>query len=129
MHNKRGKILWIDDEIELLKPHILFLEEKGYKISISDNGQNGVEKSKQKVFDLVLLDQFMPGIDGIEVLKEIKENNPALPVIMITKSDEEWLMDEAISEKSSNCTVRSCYNECYFFCGVCCSESIVRCDN
>ncbi len=99
MHNERGKILWIDDEIELLKPHILFLEEKGYKISISDNGQNGVEKSKQNVFDLVLLDQFMPGIDGIEVLKEIKDNNPALPVIMITKSDEEWLMDEAISEK------------------------------
>jgi len=99
MHNERGKILWIDDEIDHLKPHILFLEEKGYKISTSDNGQNGVEKSKEKEFDLVLLDQFMPGIDGIEVLKEIKENNPALPVIMITKSDEEWLMDEAISEK------------------------------
>ena len=99
MHNERGKILWIDDEIDHLKPHILFLEEKGYKISTSDNGQNGVLKSKKEVFDLILLDQFMPGIDGIEVLKEIKENNPALPVIMITKSEEEWLMDEAISEK------------------------------
>lgn len=99
MHNERGKILWIDDEIDHLKPHILFLEEKGYKISISDNGKNGVIKSKERKFDLVLLDQFMPGIDGIEVLKEIKEDNPALPVIMITKSDEEWLMDEAISEK------------------------------
>jgi len=99
MHNERGKILWIDDEIEHLKPHILFLEEKGYKISIADNGQNGIAKSKEEVFDLVLLDQFMPGIDGIEVLKEIKEQNPVLPVIMITKSDEEWLMDEAISEK------------------------------
>ena len=99
MHNERGKILWIDDEIDHLKPHILFLEEKGYKISISDNRQSGVIKSKEKEFDLVLLDQFMPGIDGIEVLKEIKEYNPALPVIMITKSDEEWLMDEAISEK------------------------------
>ena len=99
MHNERGKILWIDDEIDHLKPHILFLEEKGYKISISDNGKNGVIKSKEQKFDLVLLDQFMPGIDGIEVLKEIKEDNPALPVIMITKSDEEWLMDEAISEK------------------------------
>tara|TARA_B100001250_G_scaffold169963_1_gene146422 strand:- start:114 stop:536 length:423 start_codon:yes stop_codon:yes gene_type:complete len=99
MHNERGKILWIDDEIDHLKPHILFLEEKGYKISTSDNGQNGVLKSKEEVFDLILLDQFMPGIDGIEVLKEIKESNPALPVIMITKSEEEWLMDEAISEK------------------------------
>ena len=57
-----------------MQNHILFLEEKGYKISTSDNGQNGVEKSKEKEFDLVLLDQFMPGIDGIEVLKEIKEN-------------------------------------------------------
>ena len=99
MHNERGKILWIDDEIDHLKPHILFLEEKGYKISTSDNGQNGVLKCKEEVFDLILLDQFMPGIDGIEVLKEIKESNPVLPVIMITKSEEEWQMDEAISEK------------------------------
>jgi|TARA_B110000495_G_scaffold92847_1_gene80238 DNA-binding response OmpR family regulator len=99
MHKERGKILWIDDEIEHLKPHILFLEEKGYQISTSNSGQNGVEKSKEQIFDLVLLDQFMPGIDGIEVLKEIKEENPTLPVIMITKSDEEWLMDEAISER------------------------------
>ena len=99
MHNNRGKILWIDDEIEHLKPHILFLEEKGYKISISNNGQDGILKANNEVFDLVLLDQFMPGLDGIEVLKEIKGKNPTLPVIMITKSDEEWLMDEAISEK------------------------------
>ena len=106
MHNERGKILWIDDEIEHLKPHILFLEEKGYKISIADNGQNGIAKSKEEVFDLVLLDQFMPGIDGIEVLKEIKEQNPVLPVIMITKSDEEWLMDEAISEKIAHFLIK-----------------------
>ena len=107
MHNERGKILWIDDEIEHLKLHILFLEEKGYKISTSDNGQNVVLKSKEEVFDLILLDQFMPGIDGIEVLKEIKESNPALPVIMITKSEEEWLMDEAISEEKLNRNIRA----------------------
>lgn len=106
MHSKRGKILWIDDEIDHLRPHILFLEEKGYNISISDNGHDGIINSNEEVFDLVLLDQFMPGIDGIEVLKQIKEQNPALPVIMITKSEEEWLMDEAISEKIAHFLIK-----------------------
>ena len=99
MQKTRGNILWVDDEIDHLKPHILFLEEKGYTIATCANGKDGIDLSKNTVFDLVLLDQFMPGLDGMETLRGIKENNPALPIIMITKSEEEWLMDEAISEK------------------------------
>jgi len=129
MHNERGKILWIDDEIEHLKPHILFLEEKGYKISISDNGQNGITKSKEEAFDLVLLDQFMPGIDGIEVLKAIKEENPALPVIMITKSDEEWLMDEAISEKIEHFLIKPVNpSQIFIVCKQVLEDSIIKSD-
>ena len=129
MHNERGKILWIDDEIEHLKPHILFLEEKGYKISISDNGQNGIAKSKEEVFDLVLLDQFMPGIDGIEVLKAIKEENPALPVVMITKSDEEWLMDEAISEKIEHFLIKPVNpSQIFIVCKQVLEDSIIKSD-
>ena len=85
MEKSRGKILWIDDEIDLLKPHILFLKEKGYSIATCSNGRDGISQSKDKIFDLVLLDQFMPGLDGMDTLREIKGNNPALPVIMITK--------------------------------------------
>ena len=106
MDDPRANILWIDDEIEHLKPHILFLEEKGYSISISNNGKEGIDKSKNSHFDLVLLDQFMPGVDGMETLREIKNNNPAIPIIMITKSEEEWLMDEAISEKIAHFLIK-----------------------
>ena len=106
MNKKRGQILWIDDEIDLLKPHVLFLEEKGYSITKCNNGKDGISKFEQNVFDLVLLDQFMPGIDGLETLRKIKERNPAIPIIMITKSEEEWLMDEAISEKISHLLIK-----------------------
>jgi len=106
MEKSRGKILWVDDEIDRLKPHILFLEEKGYTILTCANGRDGIKLSQEQVFDLVLLDQFMPGIDGMDTLREIKENNPALPVIMITKSEEEWLMDEAISEKIAHFLIK-----------------------
>ena len=97
----RGKILWIDDEIDLLKPHILYLEEKGYVVEKVTNGRDGIVKVEEENFDLVLLDQVMPGIDGISTLREIKEITPFLHVIMITKNEEEWLMDEAISEKTA----------------------------
>ena len=106
MNKNRGQILWIDDEIDLLKPHVLFLEEKGYSITKCNNGKDGISKFEQNVFDLVLLDQFMPGIDGMETLRKIKERNPAIPIIMITKSEEEWLMDEAISEKISHLLIK-----------------------
>tara|TARA_B100000029_G_scaffold483800_1_gene535332 strand:+ start:1839 stop:3404 length:1566 start_codon:yes stop_codon:yes gene_type:complete len=97
----RGKILWIDDEIDLLKPHVLYLEEKGYFVEQVTNGRDGIIKVGEENFDLVLLDQVMPGIDGMSTLREIKERTPFLPVIMITKNEEEWLMDEAISEKTA----------------------------
>lgn len=97
----RGKILWVDDEIDLLKPHILYMEEKGYSVETVTNGRDAVSNIVSSRFDLVLLDQMMPGMDGIATLRHIKEVRPAVPIIMITKNEEEWLMDEAISEKTA----------------------------
>ncbi len=97
MQNSRGHILWIDDEIHHLKPHILFLEDKGYILSQAANGQDGIALSEQNNYDLILLDQSMPGMDGLETLAELKKPRSSLPVIMITKTEDEWLMDEAIT--------------------------------
>ncbi len=99
MNKPRAHIIWIDDEIDHLKPHIISLRDKGYEVTPVSNGWEGVETIRQKSFDLVLLDHFMPGMDGIETLRKIKEIKPGIPVVMITKSEEEWLMDEAISEQ------------------------------
>ena len=99
MTNSRGNILWVDDEIDHLKPHILFLEDKGFNISLVTNGPDAIALVKNETFHLVLMDQFMPGQDGIETVRQLYELRPNLPVIMITKSEEEWLMDEAISQK------------------------------
>jgi CheY-like chemotaxis protein len=92
-------ILWVDDEIELLKAHIIFLEEKGYKILTATNGHEGIEKFKSENFDLVLLDENMPGISGLETLSRIKDIRPEVPIVMITKSEEEDMMEEAIGSK------------------------------
>ena len=99
MTNSRGNILWVDDEIDHLKPHILFLEDKGFNISLVTNGPDAIALVKNETFHLVLMDQFMPGQDGIETVRQLYKLRPNLPVIMITKSEEEWLMDEAISQK------------------------------
>ena len=99
MDKPRAQIIWIDDEIDHLKPHFLFLKDKGYTVTPASNGMDGVSAIADKDYDLVLLDHFMPGLDGIETLRRIKEINPGIPVVMITKSEEEWLMDEAISEQ------------------------------
>ena len=93
MNNSRGKILWVDDEIDHLKPHILFLEDKGFSISTVSNGADAVTLIKENNFQLILMDQFMPGQDGIQTIQQFSELRPNLPVIMITKSEEEWLMD------------------------------------
>lgn len=98
MNKPRAHILWVDDEIDHLKPHILFLEEKGYKLTTATNGGDAVALVKSKLFDLVLLDQTMPGMDGLETLNQIKLIRPDTKTIMITKSEDEWLMDAAISE-------------------------------
>ena len=99
MNNIRGKILWIDDEIHHLKPHILFLEEKGYEITQASNGQDGTVLTEKNDFDLILLDQSMPGLDGMETLSILKKIRSNIPVIMITKTEDEWLMDEAITSQ------------------------------
>ena len=99
MISARGNILWVDDEIEHLKPHILFLEEKGYKITQARNGYDALELSMVNAYDLILLDQSMPGMDGIETLNKIKDQNKSHVVIMITKTEDEWLMNEAITEQ------------------------------
>ena len=106
MTNSRGKILWVDDEIDHLKPHILFLEDKGFSISTATNGADAVIMVKENNFQLILMDQFMPGQDGIQTIEEFNEMRPNLPVIMITKSEEEWLMDEAISQKISQFLIK-----------------------
>jgi len=99
MSEARSKILWVDDEIELLKPHILFLEDKGYAVQPVTNADDAIQLVRDQQFDLVLLDEMMPGKDGLSALAEIKEINPALPVVMVTKNEEERLMEEAIGSR------------------------------
>ncbi|HID94958.1 MAG TPA: response regulator, partial [Candidatus Latescibacteria bacterium] len=94
----KRKILWVDDEIDLLRPHIIFLGERGYSVSPATNGKDALCLIKREPFDLVLLDEMMPGLGGLSLLSEIKEIDPNLPVVMITKSEEEELMEEAIGK-------------------------------
>lgn len=100
------EILWIDDEIDLLKPHILFLEQKQYKVTTCSNGTDAVEMIEEQDFDIVFLDENMPGLSGLETLSEIKEKKPNLPVIMITKSEEEFIMEEAIGSKIADFLIK-----------------------
>jgi CheY-like chemotaxis protein len=100
------KILWADDEIELLKPHILFLESKGYQVDSVNNGSDAVEKSTLENYDIIFLDENMPGISGLEALTRIKEIRPLVPVVMITKSEEEHIMEEAIGSKIADYLIK-----------------------
>lgn len=100
------KILWADDEIELLKPHILFLEAKGYEVIPVNNGNEAIAIVAQEKFDIVFLDEQMPGLSGIEVLESIKTTHPELPVIMITKSEEENIMDKAIGSQINDYLIK-----------------------
>src|SRR5699024_7174240 len=93
------KILWVDDEIELLKPHILFLEQRGYQVTAKQSGTEAIEEVEENNFDIVFLDENMPGLTGLETLSEIKKIRTTLPVVMITKSEEEAIMEEAIGAK------------------------------
>lgn len=96
MNQVKGHILWADDEIDHLKSHILFLEQRGYSVVPVTNAGDAIEQVQKERFDLILLDEMMPGMDGLEALDRIKELDPALPVVMVTKSEEENLMEEAI---------------------------------
>jgi CheY-like chemotaxis protein len=92
-------ILWADDEIEFLKPHILLLEDKGYKVKTVNNGTDAVEAFRNEPFDLVFLDENMPGLTGLETLSILKSINPTIPNVLVTKNEEEHLMEEAIGAK------------------------------
>ena len=100
------KILWVDDEVDLLKPHILFLESKGYKVDTRVSGTEAIEAIDEDNYDIVFLDENMPGLTGLETLTEIKEKQSQLPVIMITKSEEEYIMDEAIGSKIADYLIK-----------------------
>lgn len=99
-------ILWVDDEVDLLKPHILFLEKKNYEVSTCTNGADAIDLFKEKDFDIVFLDENMPGLSGLETLNEIKAIKNNIPVIMITKSEEEYIMEEAIGAKISDYLIK-----------------------
>jgi DNA-binding NtrC family response regulator len=101
-----GNILWADDEIDLLKPHILFLESKGYDVQGVTNGLDALEKVQESFFDIVFLDENMPGLSGLDTLTRIKELKPNLPVVMITKSEEEHIMEDAIGSKIADYLIK-----------------------
>lgn len=101
-----NKILWVDDEIELLKSHVIFLTEKGYDLTTVTNGYDAIEKVKNESFDLIFLDEMMPGMGGLETLSQIKNISPNTPVVMITKSEEESLMNDAIGSKISDYLIK-----------------------
>lgn len=100
------KILWVDDEIDLLKPHILFLESKNYDVTTSKSGTEALEQIENENFDIVFLDENMPGLTGLETLSEIKEKRENLPIVMITKSEEEYIMEEAIGSKIADYLIK-----------------------
>lgn len=100
------KILWADDEIDMLKPHIIFLEHKGYSVETSNNGDEALDLIRSKPYDIVFLDENMPGLSGIETLELIKKDFPNLPVVMITKSEEESIMEEAIGSKIADYLIK-----------------------
>ncbi len=100
------RILWADDEIELLKPHIIFLSEKGYDVTSATSGGEAIDLIREERFDLVFLDENMPGKSGLETLSEIKGFAPSIPIVMITKSEEESIMEEAIGAKISDYLIK-----------------------
>jgi len=100
------RILWADDEIELLKPHIIFLEDKGYEVESATSGSEALDLIKESRFDIVFLDENMPGLSGLETLNSVKAIYPSLPVIMITKSEEESIMEDAIGGKISDYLIK-----------------------
>ena len=101
-----GRILWADDEMELLRPHLLFLERKGYDVVTATNGTDAVELCQQQQFDVILLDEMMPGITGLQALERIKLIQPTVPVVMVTKSEEENIMNEAVGRNIADYLIK-----------------------
>lgn len=100
------QILWADDEIDLLKPHVLFLEQKGYEVTTVNSGLDAIEATTKKSFDIIFLDENMPGLSGLETLNRIKSTLREVPVVMITKSEEEFIMEEAIGSKIADYLIK-----------------------
>lgn len=100
------KVLWVDDEIDLLKPHIIFLESRNYSVTTAQSGTEALQEIEKNSFDIVFLDENMPGLTGLETLAEIKEHQANLPVVMITKSEEEYIMEEAIGSKIADYLIK-----------------------
>jgi len=103
---KNTHILWVDDEMELLRPYIIFLEEKGYKVSTVNNGNDAIDLVKNNTYNLILLDENMPGKTGLQTLHEIKQLKNHIPVVMVTKSEEENIMEEAIGAKIADYLIK-----------------------
>ncbi len=103
---KKDRLLWADDEIDLLKPYIFFLEEKGYEVVTASNGRDAIDLCREENFDMIFLDENMPGLSGLETLAQIKEINPSVPVVMITKSEEENIMNQAIGSKIADYLIK-----------------------
>ena len=101
-----NRLLWADDEIELLNAHIIFLKNKGYDVHTVTNGPDAIEACKTESFDLILLDENMPGLTGLETLTIIKEMHPSTPVVMVTKSEEENIMEQAIGSKIADYLIK-----------------------
>lgn len=101
-----SRILWADDEIELLKPHVLFLREKGFDVTTVNNGGDAVDLADGENYDIIFLDENMPGLSGLETLSRIKESKPDVPIVMITKSEEESIMEDAIGSKISDYLIK-----------------------
>ena len=103
---KNGTLLWIDDEIELLRAHILFLKGKEYEVDTATNGRDALDRCRERSYDLILLDENMPGLTGLETLTLIKEVQPTVPVVMVTKSEEENIMNQAIGAKIADYLIK-----------------------
>lgn len=103
---RKPRILWTDDEIDLLRPHIIFLEGKGYEVETANNGRDALDMVKESFFDIIFLDENMPGMTGLETLMQIKSIAPNIPVVMITKSEEENIMDEAVGSKIADYLIK-----------------------
>lgn len=103
---KKIRFLWVDDEIDLLKPYILFLQEKGYAVESVNNGQDAVDLCRYEHFDMIFLDEHMPGLSGLQTLTRINSLRPDIPVVMVTKSEDEGIMEKAIGKKITDYLIK-----------------------
>ena len=101
-----SQILWVDDEIDLLQPYIIYLKGKGYGVTTATNGEDALDRLSESVPAIVFLDENMPGMTGLETLQEMKRLHPEVPVVMITKSEEEHIMEQAIGEKIADYLIK-----------------------